>query len=76
MEVFDRIKKLISKEWCTQMTINHRKFPNCNAYHEQLGAIAMESTSVANMVSLSQVWLQTKQGYDYWKDICLREREW
>lgn len=58
----ERMRKLIAKEWCSQLTANSKK-----RYVGRL-TMALQDTTY-NIIDYTMQWSVTPQGASYWQEI-------
>lgn len=58
----ERMRKLIAKEWCSQLTANSKK------RYEMRLTWALQNTDY-NIIDYTMQWATTPQGRTYWCDI-------
>lgn len=58
----ERMRRLIAKEWCSQLTANSKK------HYESRLRWALQNTDY-NIIDYTMRWATTPQGRTYWCDI-------
>lgn len=58
----ERMRKLIAKEWCSQLTANSKK-----RYRMRL-TTALQNTTY-NIIDYTMEWATTPQGRSYWQNL-------